>query len=360
MRCSHVRTIAVAAATAALAAPAAAASAQAASSQPPVTVLSSKFVLPLQFAVSHHKIYVADAATSTVSLVNRMKPVVTGPQPGEIAGVDLDRSGATLAYTSTDAKTGSTALTILGKGRPVTADLSGFEKAKNPDRGIHYGVKHPSTCVTNALKAAHVPVGYRGIIESHPYSVASLGQGSWAVADAAGNDLLKVDRKGHVSLLTVLPSQPLTVTAAMAASLQLPRCVVGVTYAFEPVPTDVEVGPDGKLYVSTLPGGPEGPQLGARGSVYKVDPTTGRWQRVATGFLGATNVALDRQGTIYVAELFAGRISTVWHGGAKPFVTLPGVAGVEYADGHLYGSTVAPTDDQGNPTGKGTIVRIGS
>ncbi len=56
------------------------------------------------------------------------------------------------------------------------------------------------------------------------------------------------------------------VTKESAAALELPDCVVGVTYAFEPVPTDVEVGKDGYLYVTTLPGGPESPALGARGS----------------------------------------------------------------------------------------------
>lgn len=37
----------------------------------------------------------------------------------------------------------------------------------------------------------------------------------------------------------------------------------GAPHNFEPVPIDVEIGDDGMLYVSTLPGGPEGPELGA-------------------------------------------------------------------------------------------------
>jgi hypothetical protein len=61
---------------------------------------------------------------------------------------------------------------------------------------------------------------------------------------------------------------------------------------------------------------------------------------------------------VYVAELFGGQISTVSHGVVKPYVALPNVAAVEYTDGTLYASTTAPTDEQGNPTGNGTIVRI--
>jgi hypothetical protein len=132
-----------------------------------------------------------------------------------------------------------------------------------------------------------------------------------------------------------------------------------VTYNFESVPTDVESGPHGMLYVSTLPGGPEDPSFGARGSVYRVNPRTGHATLVATGFAGATNIAVDPAGQIYVAELFAGRISVISpHGTVRPLVDLPNVAAVEYSGGKLYASTMAPTDETGTPTGPGTIVRI--
>ena len=58
-------------------------------------------------------------------------------------------------------------------------------------------------------------------------------------------------------------------------TVEAPACVVGEEYAFEPVPTDVEFGPDGWLYVSSLPGGPEDASLGARGAVFRVNPWTG-------------------------------------------------------------------------------------
>ena len=71
-----------------------------------------------------------------------------------------------------------------------------------------------------------------------PHSAGERG----AVADAGGNDIVKVDRYGHPSLLAVLPPQPVRITSAMAAGLHLDPCVVGITYKFEAVPTDVEVG----------------------------------------------------------------------------------------------------------------------
>ena len=44
---------------------------------------------------------------------------------------------------------------------------------------------------------------------------------------------------------------PLNSMWIAAAAFGLPDCVVGVTYAFESVPTDVEVGPDGQLKIET-------------------------------------------------------------------------------------------------------------
>ena len=110
--------------------------------------------------------------------------------------------------------------------------------------------------------------------------------------------------------------------------------------------------------VSLLPGGPEDPSLGARGSVYKVSASTGRATRVATGFLGATNVALDGRGRIFVAELFAGQVSVIEHGRVRKYVDLPAALSLVWSRGTLYAGTIAPTDDEGNPTGTGSLVAI--
>ena len=125
-----------------------------------------------------------------------------------------------------------------------------------------------------------------------------------------------------------------------------------MTYAFEPVPTDVEVGRDGSLYVTTLPGGPESRGSGARGTLWKVtrrpDGTRGGF-----GLPGATNLALGKHGEVYVSEFFAGEISVVRNGRVRPYLTLPGVVAVETsASGELWAGTI------GGPSGPGTIVKI--
>ena len=96
-------------------------------------------------------------------------------------------------------------------------------------------------------------------------------------------------------------------TAETAAAFGFPACSAGYGYSFEPVPTDIEVGTGGWLYVTSLPGGPEDPSLGARGSVLKIHPGTGEVRTVAKGLISATGLAVDRfTGTIAVTELFGG------------------------------------------------------
>jgi hypothetical protein len=238
---------------------------------------------------------------------------------------------------------------------PVYADTLAYEKANNPDQHVHYGVRNPSQCVKEAVEAKfHGPASYKGLVDSHAYSVASY-KNKWVVADAGGNDLLWVTNRGKISTLAVLPSQPLKITKAIAKAQELPKCVVGKTYKFEAVPTDVEVGRDGYLYVTTLPGGPEDPSLGARGKVYRVNPHNGHIKLVASGFLGATNLALGKHGKIFVAELFGGQISVVKHGKAHKYLDLPGVVAVETdRSGALWAATLGNED----PPAPGTLVKI--
>jgi hypothetical protein len=352
--------LAVAAAgAAAVAAPGTALAGPAHGHDPTVTVLDRTVLAPFQLSSDYRGVYVADGGSSTVSRLTRhgLVPLAHGPQPGETAGVATNRAGD-LAYTTTDYSSGATTLTVRrAHGRTVVADLSTFEQTRNPDAGVSYGIDDPTPCQEQAF----APLGgatYSGQVDSHPYAVAALPDGSWVVADAGGNDLLRVDRSGHVRVLSVLPRQASTITAAGAAALGLPDCVVGAVYHFEAVPTDVEVAGNGTLVVSLLPGGPEDPSLGARGSVVAVSPWNSRVQTLARGFLGATNVALGAHGRIYVSELFAGRISVIDHGRVSPYVEVASPVGLTWFRGTLYAGTLGPSDDEGNPTGPGTIVAI--
>ena len=328
--------------------------------------LSKAYYGPLQFAVSGHSIYAADDFTSTLNEVGVAKPLASNPGQGhDLAGVAVDRATGAIAYTTSTAvgEEGvhtAAALTVIRPGRSnLVVDLYAFEKSHNPDQITHYGVDHPSACVRKSLTKIHVPVGYQGEVDPHPYGVASLGGGAWAVADAGGNDIVRVGPTGTVSTLAVLPRQPFVITPQFAQETGAAKCTIGVTYNFEPVPTDVEVAPSGQLFVSTLPGGE-----GAPGKVYSLPSSTsfGQASVVAAGFASATNLAIDSAGHVFVADLGAGQVSEVVNGKPVPVLSLPAVAGLEFANGHLYASTAPAALEAGGTDGappKGSIVLLG-
>lgn len=308
--------------------------------------LNDTVLAPFQIALNRGHVYYTDGFAGTVSRVRPGDDEVVASVQGEIAGVELTPDGRTMAYAaSTQA---GTSLTIRRAGRPdVVADLSGYEDAANPDGHRTYGVQGPaSQCAKDFFaQVSGGPATYTGIKESHPYQVAYLGRGSWAVADAAGNDVLRVRPDGRVSTLAVLPKQPVRITRAMATELGAPDCVVGVTYAFEPVPTDVERDQHGDLWVSTLPGGPEDGSLGKRGSVYRISPD-GAVRRFATGFLSATNLAVTPGGTLYVTELFGGQVTQVFRHHKTAKLTLERPVSVEVLGRSLYVGQLADADPE--------------
>ncbi|GAA1902551.1 ScyD/ScyE family protein [Lapillicoccus jejuensis] len=325
-------------------------------------VLARDVVGPFNLAVRGDAVLVADGFTGLVSRVTdgHSVPVVTNA-PGA-AGVEWSTDGSSFAYTTTD-DSGNAAFVLHRPGADdLVVDLSGYERMHNPDSVNTYGVLPSANACAKAFfrQVTQGPARYTGLLDAHPYSVAALADGTWAVADAGGNDILRITTDGTVSTMAVLPPQPITITAEQAAALGAPTCIVGTTYRFEPVPTDVEQAPDGRLWVTTLPGGPEGPELGARGSLYRLDASGGSAFKVATGFLGATNLAVGSgrdAKAVFVAELFGGRIAKVQDGRVTTFAQVAGPLGVEVAGGSVYVSTIAQTDDTGAPVGPGKVLR---
>jgi hypothetical protein len=355
-----IRVLAVAALSAGLAliAPQPSSAGPSVPDSPPV-VVNATLAAPFNLAIAGGKVYVADGGLNLVGKLGRGGDLITlaADQPGA-SGIAV--KGRTIAFTTTVTEPGTfynseSGLNILGaKGKRAYVDLHAVETNRNPDQVNSYGIENPSQCVIDALGDIGFPVSYTGAVDSHAYSVVAHGR-NWIVADAGANVLWQVSGRGHVRTLAVLPPQPAVITAEGAAALQLPDCVVGVTYAFEPVPTDVEVGRDGFLYVTTLPGGPESPALGARGSLWRVNPFTGRAKLITSGLLGATNLAIGKHGTIHVAELFAGRIATIKGGTVRGYTPLPGVVAVETGPrGQLWAATLGNE----NPPAPGTIVRV--
>lgn len=323
------------------------ASASASGAAPALQTVASGLAGPLGLAVgADGTVYVSESNAGTVDSIDTHgnKHVIAGSANNlGTAGVDVSRSG-TVAYTLTSGEGAPAPVGLLNSVRPngvvsTLGDLAALEKHRNPDHRHSYGFLNLS-----AACAAQIPpeIGgspYHGDVNSNPYAVASMADGSWVVADAGGNDLVRVRSHGHLSVVAVLPPNKTVITSAIAGAVGLPSCTVGKTYAFEPVPTDVEVGPHGLLYVTSLPGGPEDASLGARGAVYAVNPRTGHSWLVARGFLGATDLAVSASGTIYVTELFGNRVAQIKHGRITLVRTLEQPSAIEWHKGKLYVTT---------------------
>ncbi|GGE88226.1 ScyD/ScyE family protein [Mycetocola zhadangensis] len=364
-------TAAAVLATVAIAAPASAAPA------PPVRIsqstLASGLVTPFSLDVdASGASYVTQSFIGELTKVNpdRSTSTVASAPNFELSAVS-SRDG-TVYYAQVEPALHSSAvlMSVTGQGAPVeVADLWEHENTINPDQVNTYGfVDLPQSCADQFDPTGPLgPATYTGIVDTHPYASAATSAGVY-VADAGANAILKAGYDGAVSTVAVLPpTAPVVVSAELAAKAGFPACVAGASYRFEGVPTDVEVGPDGWLYVTSLPGGPEDASLGMRGSVVKVNPTSGQVATVATGFVGPTGLAVSqRTGAIFVAEMFggangAGQVSVVLPWGGKPVAALPVVspAAIELVGTSIYVTRDAfLTDEAGNPQPVGKLTKV--
>ena len=171
-----------------------------------------------------------------------------------------------------------------GRSRQI-ADIAGFEARRNP---IHNPDSDPA-----------------GMLEVH---------GRYQVADAGGNDVVKVARNGKVRLLAVLVDGP-PVPAPPDGSLVAPQSV----------PTSVAIGPDGATYVSQLTGFPF-PKGGA--NIYRIG-RDGKPRVYASGLTNVTDLAWSGH-TLYAVQLSTnglltgpmGSLVKISHRGATPQVVV--------------------------------------
>ncbi|MFD1505872.1 ScyD/ScyE family protein [Georgenia yuyongxinii] len=330
-------------------------------SPPEPETFAEGLVSPLSLAVtSDGTSYVTQSNAGVLTKVDKRgkRSDIYAAEGAEIAGVSVGSGKVTFAENRTPSpEPGAepdpnapppTALIqqMDRKGKVRTlADLWAFEETNNPDAKVTYGVVDlPASCVVPPELG---PSTYTGIVESHPYATATLPGGDVIVADAAANAILKVSAHGKdPKVLAVLPPVE-AVIPPEAVEMGVPECAVGLTYLAEPVPTDVELGHDGQLYVTSLPGFPG--EQGAYGSVWRINPWTGKQRQVASGFMGATNLAVAPWGDIYVSELFGGKVSVLPRGSstARTFLEIDGPASVEWQRGKLYLTTYDLTSEEG-------------
>jgi hypothetical protein len=275
----------------------------------------------------------------------------SAPKKGtEVGAVSV--AGDVVSFATTRGrKTHLLTMTAGGDAERV-ANLGAYESSANPDGDTTYGFKGLGDRCKDKLPPFLLP--YQGIVESHPYATLP-GAGTTYIADAAGNAILAAAPDGTVTTVAVMPNIPVRVGPKEAKVNGLPKCVAGHKFRFEFVPTDVEMGPDGMLYVSSLPGGPEDGSLGANGSVWRVDPATGDSEKVVGKLASPVGVAVADNGDMYVSQLFAGEIVRVPAGtrAKEPYKTVRLPGDVEWTPEAIYATTRVLSN------GKGRLVRWG-
>src|SRR3954454_1785414 len=130
----------------------------------------------------------------------------------------------------------------------------------------------------------HDPDGHG--FDSDPYAVLARHH-DVLVADAAGNDILRVDHHGNVSLSHVFPNVVNDLTTAE-------RGPAGADF----VPTSLATDRHGDVYVGGLVG-----EVAGAGQVVKLDGRTGEVEQTWEGFTTVTGVAVGHHGSLYVSQL---------------------------------------------------------
>ncbi|TDD26129.1 ScyD/ScyE family protein [Kribbella turkmenica] len=235
-----------------------------------------------------------------------------GQVPGGFApAIDTSKWGVTYALTGAGGEPGAPLPpggATLYKLRPGKAPLKiadiGKYQLKDPDP---YNTEGPAT-------------------ESNPFGVAALKDGTVLVADAAGNDLLRVWPNGYVK--TVARLKPRTVTVPAGLGAEAPPA--GTRMPAEAVATSVTVGSDGYWYVGELRGFPATPKTsqiwrikpGSYGAVCDpANPYKGRCTRYADGYTSIVDLAGGPAGTLAVVEL--AKVSWLkWEMGGSPIGSL--------------------------------------
>lgn len=310
-----------------------ASAAPAGKAKPTVAVVAKKLVGPLSAAQAPDgtRYWTDSFAGPLYKQAPGGQPTVVFAGSKKVTAEGVSADGGVLRFTtgSGNNKAGKV-WTLDATGAPqLVGDTFAYEKTANPDGAFDYGfLKTPKSCLAQLPK--NIPGSYSGVKESHPYATATAN-GVTYVADAGANAVFAISPTGVFSTVAALKPVKVRVSAAGAKANKLPKCVVGKKFALEAVPTDVEYGPDGKLYVTSLPGGPEDGSLGANGRVLKIDPATGAVSTIADHLLSPTGVAVAANGDVYVAQLFPGVISRMAAGSTKlkTFVKVPFPAAVE-------------------------------
>jgi hypothetical protein len=186
--------------------------------------------------------------------------------------------------------------------------------------------------------------------DANPYGVVTVGGSNWVV-DAGSNTLDRVGPGGRVRVVKFIPNPP----------------------SSDAVPTCVDRGPDGALYIGELTGGGNAPGASV---VWRYDVETGRLAKWATGLTAVTGCGFGKHGRFYATEFSTNGLDTAAPGTGS-VVWVPAhstspitiVGGLDFPGGFAAGPhgdlyvsdwSIAPSNSGGGPTGSVIRITLGS
>jgi hypothetical protein len=164
---------------------------------------------------------------------------------------------------------------VPGQAPVIVADLLAYEQANNVDGNVDMAGE-PELLI-------------------NAYDLVSDNAGGFYVSVSGGNTILHVAADGTISPFAIFPNRENPLFPAVGGP------------TMQQVPTGLEWGPDGALYVTTLTGFPF-PEEGAR--VYRMVDSDGDGDALedgettvyASGLTTATNLVFDSDGSLLVTE----------------------------------------------------------
>jgi hypothetical protein len=225
-----------------------------------------------------------------------------------IIGIRRYRTDSALALP------GVTDVSPIGRGSMWAVTGGAPDPEADSGQGLHRVSRGTSRKIANLFEFENTynPDGF--VVDTNPFDVQSLGGEAALVADAGGNDLLRVSNQGQISVLAVFPNEIVSTANIKQLSGCQPADVAGFCglpplLPAQPVPTSIAVGPDGYIYVGELKGFPAPT---GESNIWRIAPWAS-WAQCGSsldcvkafdgGFTSIIDLAFGPDGRLYVAEL---------------------------------------------------------
>lgn len=210
---------------------------------------------------------------------------------------------------------GVTDVDAIGRGAMWAVTGGAPDPTADSGQGLHWITRHGTSLVANLyeFEAAFNPDAPRPV-DSNPFDVQALGAYGALVADAGGNDLLRVDRQGNVHVLAIFPDELVStenIKSLAGCPSPAPFCGLPDFMPAQPVPTSIAIGRDGYIYVGELKGFPAPT---GESNIWRISPQANWAQCGASpdcvkvfdgGFTSIIDLAFGPNGKLYVAEFDA-------------------------------------------------------